>query len=177
MPITQVPTLSVIDQASNQFLIQFGIFMNEDQATRQSAVVPNLIAGEGVLYSVDLSRLNTPARGNIPAIRSLQVTLDSRQVRTPGPVPNLAPVYIWNPKTNQVVSFIPPPTVPTVAYPSIINAVVPFFCAPTQTIEIFYLCGNGPLDYNIGAAFSVFTFDIPPYYASDSVGWALQPGP
>ena len=174
MPVTQSPTLNVIDQTSGQFMVQFGIFMNEDPTQRQTLVVPNIVDGTGSLYSIDLSKVNTPARGNIPAIRSLAVCFDSREVGTPGPVLNLTPIYIWNPKTNQVVSFFPAPSVPTVAYPSIINAVVPFYCASDQTIQIFRQSGNAPLDYWVGAAFSAFTFDISSYYSSNSVGWALQ---
>jgi hypothetical protein len=174
MPVTQPPTLNVIDSTANQFLIQFGIFINEPPVNRVSMTVPNIIVASGLLYSIDLSQISTPARGNIPAIRSLGVCLDSRPIDVPAAAANLAPIYIWNPKTGQVVSFLQLPTVPSVAYPSVINAVVPFFCAATQSIQIFYACGDAPLDFNLGASFSAFTFDVAPYYSSETVGWALQ---
>jgi hypothetical protein len=174
MPITQPPTLNVIDQSKGHFAIQFGIFMNEPPANRQTLQVPNIIDATGTLYTIDLSQVNTPARGSIPWIRALSFCFDSRQVEPLAVDPNITPIYIWNSQTNQVVSFIPPPSVPGVAYPSIINGIVPFYCSGSQTIQIFRESGNAALDYWVGSSFTAFTFDQPAYYASESVGWALQ---
>ena len=164
MPITQEPSLSIVDLEQRQFEISFGL-LAQDHENIQTVSVPNIEGGDGALYSIDLMRILSPARGNVPSIRALGFSINQFIVSTPTVD---VPMYIWNSESNQAYSFLPPLTsTATAQYPGNINGVVPFYCKPTQTIQVFRKSGSNPA-FNTGCVvacnFVLFTFDVPAFY-------------
>lgn len=163
MPITQPPTLNIIDRGANQFIIAFGV-QADDNDPSMTLTVPNLFAGEGNLYTIDFASINTPGRGNIPAIRSLGFSIANAIA---GPAPNVsAPIYVWNPETNQVLAICPQAGLGN--NPASVMGMVPFYCKPTQKIQIFrdYLPPFGPSNSLTVMSFIALTFDAPAYLTS-----------
>lgn len=168
MPITQPPSLSVIDLEHRNFLISFGVTAI-DFENQQTVVVPNLGSQVGSLYGIDLVSVNTPARGNIPAIRAMGFSLSSIFIGG-GPVTDeaQAPLYIWNPQSGQVYSFNVPVSVTAAAgfiIPGVANGMVPFYCSPTQTIYVMRASGvSAPSSFEIRCAIVLLTYDAPAFY-------------
>lgn len=168
MPITTPPSLSVINLEHRHFLIQFGLTAI-DFENQQTITVPNLGTQLGSLYAIDLVSVNTPARGNIPEIRSMGFSLASVFIGG-GPIVDeaQAPLYIWNPQTGQVYSFNVPVSEAAAAgftIPGIVNGMVPFYCAPTQTIYVMRASGvSAPTSFEIRCAIVLLTYDAPAFY-------------
>lgn len=162
MPITQTPTVQQITD-SKEFIISFGVtFSDTVPENIQTISVPNTIGLSGELFSIDLLSANTPARGNVPPIRSLGFSMNLF-VEGIAPAPLNAPIYLWNPQTNQLYTFLVPLSGATVAnYPGNLNGVIPFFCKSNQTIQIFKPLGANCLTT---CSFSALTFDVSSFYA------------
>lgn len=172
MPITQQPSLSIIDLAKNQFSISFGV-QAIDFENLQTIVVPNIGTQVGSVYAIDFVSINTPARGNIPMIRSLGFSLAS-VFTGGGPIADeaQAALYVWNPVTNQVYSFLPQVSATAAAgfiIPGVINGMVPFYAQPTQTIYVLRASGDGaPTSFVINCAFVALTFEAPAFYENSA---------
>jgi hypothetical protein len=160
MPITQTPTANIIDKNARHFMISFGVTI-VDGENSQEITVPNQTANVGSVYNIDLSGVNTPARGNLPGIRSLGFSMNAFPAAGPASFTNT--IYVWNPRTKQLYSFLPPLTQATVAaYSGQINGVVPFFCETTQSIFITRADGGAT---QVSCSFFAFTFDVSPFYS------------
>jgi len=160
VPITQPPTLNIINSDAHQFMITFGVGI-QDGENSQQLPIPNQTASLGSVYTIDLSRINTPARGNIPAIRCLGFSMNITPAAGPASFTNT--VYLWNQRTKQLYSFLPPLTQATVAaYQGNINGVIPFFCEPNENIIITRADGGATF---CDCSFAAFTFDVDSFYA------------
>lgn len=160
MPITQPPTLNIINSDAHQFMITFGVQVQDGENSQQIAV-PNQTSNLGSVYIIDLSRINTPARGNVPAIRALGFSMNLTPAAGPASFTNT--IYLWNQRTKQLYSFLPPLTQATVAsYQGNINGVIPFFAEPNENIIITRPDGGATF---VGCSFAAYTFDVDSFYA------------
>lgn len=132
MPILQQPTLQVVDLDHNQFEVQFGVQMLSGD-NPQVVNIPNLVGFNGDYYDIDFLKVNTPARGNFPAIRCIQFVLETTQIAA-GEV-QVGNVYFVNPKTAQVIAILAP--TPGPGFSSLVMGNVPFFCKSNQSIGLF----------------------------------------
>jgi hypothetical protein len=173
--ITQAPTLNVIDLGSNQFSITFGVFFQSPITEANFFKVPNVASMQGEAVSIDLSSINIPAAGNFPSVRSLQLSLNVMLLGDP-PSGQLPALYVWNPQTNLLYSFRPPLAgVPDSSGNTggTINAVVPFYCKSTQSIQLFWermIPDGGTIYSNLACSFTAFSFDASSFYASSAGG-------
>jgi hypothetical protein len=131
MPITQEPTLFTIDLQHNQFEIVFGLEMVPGEAPLDTSV-PNLVGFVGDVYNVDFLKVNTPARGNFPAVRCIQFAMETTQVAA-GEV-QVGNVYIVNPQTAQVLAVLA--ATPGPGFSSLVMGNLPFFAKSNQAVHI-----------------------------------------
>jgi hypothetical protein len=158
MPIIQQPTLQVIDQNHQQFQVQFGIEMSiaDPQVPFN---IPNLFSAVGSAYTVDLTQVNTPARGNFPAIRCLQFVLQTAQIAA-GEVA-VGNVYIVNARTSQVLAILAP--TPGPGFSSLVMGNLPFFAQSTQSILVYRATSVNCVAFLSATA---FTFDSSSFLTS-----------
>jgi hypothetical protein len=157
MPVTQVPTLTPIDIDHNQFQVQFGLEMNPGENPLDVSV-PNLgQLSKADVFLIDFQKVNTPARGNFPAFRSLQLVLETSN--TTAGASEVGTIYIVNPRTSQVISLLAPQ--PTATQASIIFANVPFFAMSNQSV-IVYRAESKLSIARLSA--TAFTFNCPAFY-------------
>lgn len=134
MPITQEPTLQIIDTEHNQFQIQFGLSMVPGEAP-QDVSLPNLSVLEGAdVYVIDFLKVNTPARGNFPAVRCIQFTLQTTATAAGADV---GAIYLVNPRTSQTLAILAPAPGAGVDVPSIVQGSVSFFTNSNQSILVY----------------------------------------
>ena len=156
--ITQQPTLHIIDLDHNQFQVTFGLEMIPGEAV-QTVSVPNLVGFNGDVYVIDFNKVNTPARGNFPAIRSIQFVLETTQ-EAAGEV-QVGNVYLVNPQTAQVLAILAP--TPGPGFSSLVFANVPLFTKSNQAIIVM----RAP-SVNCIASLSAtcYTFDCSSFFTS-----------
>ena len=153
MPITQEPTLQAIDQQHNQFQIQFGVNMVPGEAP-QDVTIPNLgtLLGADV-YVVDFLKVNTPARGNFPAVRCIQFTLQTTATAAGADV---GAVYLINPRTGQTLAILAPPPGAGVDVPSLVTGCLSFYTNSNQSL---LLCRAASVNCEARLNATALTFD------------------
>jgi hypothetical protein len=133
MSITLEPTLQAIDLDHNQFQIQFSLDMTPGENPLDVAVPGLGVLKQADVYSVDFAKVNTPARGNFPALRVFQIAIQV-EAQAAGATTSGA-IYLINLRTAQVLAILPP--APTSNGPSITFFNVPFFVRSNQAVAIY----------------------------------------
>lgn len=157
MPVTQEPTLQPIDLEHNQFEVQFGVSMVAGENTIPVSV-PNLGQIQADSYTIDFTKVQTPARGNFPAFRCIEFVLETREVSGPGHTTGT--VYLVNPRTSQVVAVLAPN--PSATSSSVVFACVPFFAKSNQSVLLYRAASAGTVA-NLSA--TAYTFDCDSFFA------------
>lgn len=157
MPVTQEPTLQPIDLDHNQFEVQFGVSMVAGENTLPVSI-PNIGQMNADSYTIDFTKVQTPARGNFPAFRCLQFVLETKET---GASPGAGTVYIVNPRTSQVIAILAP--LPSAKSSSVVFANVSFFAKSNQSV-LLYRAASSNTVANLSA--TAYTFDCPSFYAT-----------
>ena len=110
------------------------------------------------VYTVDFQKVNTPARGNFPAFRCLQIVLQTEQQGTGAT--SAGAIYLVNPRTSQVLALQAPN--PTLTKPSLILANVPFFSTSNQSILVYRAESTLAL---ARLSVTALTFDCPAFFS------------
>jgi hypothetical protein len=162
MPITQQPTLNNIEPDSGQFEIVFGVQITSPE-NRQSVTIPNLGPMLADVFTLDMLNIVSPARGNVPSVRSMQFAIRSWMPQTAGAPPQSTAIYFVNTQTNQVIAITEP--TPGPQFDGLVMGCVPFFCKSNQSIAI-YRAANGIQNCFSFLSVSLFTFDCSAYLAA-----------
>jgi hypothetical protein len=157
MPVTQEPTLNPIDLDHNQFEVQFGVEMIAGESTIPVSI-PNIGQTAADFYTIDFTKVQTPARGNFPAFRCLQFVLETHE--SGGGAAKVGTVYIVNPRTNQLIAVLAP--APSATSSSVVFACVPFFAKSNQSVLLYReISANSVARLSATA----YTFDCSSFYA------------
>jgi hypothetical protein len=164
MPITQTPTISILNKSKNEFLISFSVACGQGDSFNPSIVLPNGIGFSGSAYTINFLNINSPVAANLPQIRTLQFNIAASMFGVPV---SLANIYIVNPATQQMVSLYPSGP-PDPDHSSVITGSVPFYCNANQVINIYVSNLGSPSapptdNVNYNMSFSALTFDAGAY--------------
>jgi hypothetical protein len=171
MPVSQQPTLNTIAPEDQQFEIVFGVEMTSPE-NRQGIVIPNLGPFIADRYDVSFLNITSPARSNIPAVRSLQFTLRTVMAQPTGVPPQVGNVYIVNAATNQVIALCPP--TPGPGFPSVVMGNVPFFIKSNHAL-IVYRDASELQNVFCFLSVSAFTYDTSSFLEAMTPGPSLFP--
>lgn len=174
MPLDVPPTLRVLDDKNDRFMVSFVLRLVDHYDIVTSPVTSWFGNTGGALVDVDLQTLLTPLRDSIPPFKTLQVSME--QIGTDPTSDSMVGVYIVNPSTLQSVALTPTP--PSGGVGSTLNFAIPFYADITTKIQFFRASGSNPLvDTNCYVVLQglLLTYDVPSYWANDSAGWATNP--
>lgn len=165
MPVTMPPSLRILRREEKQFLVQFGVQLNNtDKRTPQGFAVPAMVQSEGVVYEIDLHTILTPVAGTIPPLRTLQLT--AVMLANSGTAQDVREFYIYNPTTSQVVTVCMLPA--DVVTPSVVNFSVPFFTDGAAPVTVFWRTGSSAMDTVININAVLLTYDQAAYWHQTS---------
>ena len=169
MPLDQPPNLRILNDKQNEYMVQFSCRLLDHQDIA-SLNIPYLVTGDGGLVKVDLLRIQSPLRDNIPPVRMLQFTAAHRPTPSATTV-TLADCYLYNPTTQQAVCFLPNTPFATV------NACIPFYMDRSASLWVFRASGSDPnVNTNAGVFLyaELLTYDVPSYWHQSSASGGTQ---
>jgi hypothetical protein len=133
MPVTQEATLQPVDLEHNQFQCQFGVSMTPGENPVDVSIPNQGTLAQADTFTVDFSKVNTPARGNFPAFRYFLLTLRLDLINAGAA--EVGEVYILNPRTSQLI--VMRPRLPAPNQPTFVVASLPFFVKSNQQVLIY----------------------------------------
>ena len=156
MAVTQEATLQPVDLGHNQFEVQFGVSMTPGDNPLDVSIPNQVVLSQADGYTVDFSKVNTPARGNFPDLRYFLLTLRMDLINAGAA--EVGEVYLLNPRTSQVLVLRAP--LPAPQQPTFVLASFPFFVKSNQQILIYRARSINCIASLSGTA---LTFDVGAY--------------